>query len=40
MIETVAEGLVLAEKAELGKENLHKFIEAISLVRMHCIRDG
>ena len=29
MIETVAEGLVLAEKAELGKENLHKFIEAL-----------
>ncbi|CAF9932437.1 MAG: hypothetical protein HETSPECPRED_008360 [Heterodermia speciosa] len=29
MIETVAEGLVLAEKAELGKENLHKFIEVI-----------
>ena len=29
MIETVAEGLVLAEKSELGKENLHKFIEAI-----------
>ena len=29
MIETVAEGLLLAEKAELGQENLHKFIEAI-----------
>ena len=29
MIETVAEGLVLAEKSELGQENLHKFIEAI-----------
>lgn len=29
MIETVAEGLVLAEKSKLGKDNLHKFIEAI-----------
>ncbi|KAI4140499.1 MAG: hypothetical protein LQ341_003815, partial [Variospora aurantia] len=29
MIETVAEGLVLAEKSNLGMENLHKFIQAI-----------
>lgn len=29
MIETVAEGLVLAEKSNLGKDNLHKFIQAI-----------
>ena len=29
MIETVAEGLVLAEKSDLGTTNLQKFIEAI-----------
>ncbi|KAL8731398.1 MAG: hypothetical protein Q9181_004326 [Wetmoreana brouardii] len=29
MIETVAEGLVLAENSKLGKDNLHKFIQAI-----------
>ena len=29
MIESIAEGLVLAEKSGLGTENLHKFIEAI-----------
>ncbi|KAL8923089.1 MAG: hypothetical protein Q9208_004773 [Pyrenodesmia sp. 3 TL-2023] len=29
MIETVAEGLVLAEKSDLGVDNLHKFIQAI-----------
>ncbi|KAL9606438.1 MAG: hypothetical protein Q9179_000404 [Wetmoreana sp. 5 TL-2023] len=29
MIETVAEGLVLAEKSKLGTDNLHKFIQAI-----------
>ena len=29
MIETVAEGLVLAEKSGLGNKNLQKFIEAI-----------
>ncbi|KAI4113178.1 MAG: hypothetical protein LQ345_005782 [Seirophora villosa] len=29
MIETVAEGLVLAEQSKLGMDNLHKFIQAI-----------
>ena len=29
MIETVGEGLVLAEKSGLGNENLQKFIQAV-----------
>lgn len=29
MIESIAEGLVLAEKSGLGTDNLHKFIEEI-----------
>ena len=29
MIESTAEGLVLAEKSGLGNDNLYKFIEAI-----------